>query len=251
MNGYTRIENRLIDWLLEQDISARQMKLVLFVLRYTVCFHREFAELSLSYIEKATGILRRNAQTDIKMLVEKKILRERFDGQKRYLSLGTVLEIENSKKETVLNSENTSVLDFENRTVLNSENKEIKSIKTKEINNNDQTAFDQFWTLYPRKVSKPQAKRAFQTALKKTSFETLMLGLEGYKNYLTKEQTDTKYIKHPATWLNAEAWNDIKPEQVESKQLRLVQSLSDKEQDHEELRKLYERKRIAIAGSCS
>lgn len=253
MSGYTRIENSLIDWLIHQDISARKMKLVLFVLRYTVCFHREYAELSLSYIEKATGILRNNVQSDIKSLVEMNILRERFEGQKRFLSLGTVLNIDTTEEEAVLKNDNSTVLNSDNSTVLNFDNKEIKSIKLKDLNNNDQTLFDRFWTCYPRKVSKPQAKKAFQTALKKVDLETLILGLEHYKDHLQKTKTDEKFVKHPATWLNAEGWNDYTPAlkiQPESNILRIVKSQSSKDDDHALIRELYTRSEVKENRDC-
>lgn len=257
MSGYTRIENSLIDWLINQDISARKMKLVLFVLRYTVCFHREYAELSLSYIEKATGILRNNVQSDIKSLVEMNILRERFEGQKRFLSLGTVLNIDTTEEEAVLEIDNSTVLNSDNSTVLNFDNKEIKSIKLKELNNNDQTLFDRFWSCYPRKVSKPQAKKAFNTAMKKTDIETLILGLEHYKDHLQKTKTDEKFIKHPSTWLNAESWNDYKPaspiQPEQSSILRIVQNQSSMEDDldREFIRKLYREREAKKDINCN
>lgn len=251
MNGWTRIENRLIDWLMELDVSARQMKIVLLTFRNTVCFHREDAEISLSYIENRFGILRRNAQTDIKHLVKIGVLKERFEGQKRFLSLNTVLEFENSEAETVLDFENSTVLENENRTVLNFKNQESKVFKKKKINNDHSDLFNEFWLKYPRKVSKPQAIRSFQTALKKTSFELIIQGLDGYVNHLQNERTETKYIKHPSTWLNAEGWNDYKPVEQVSRILALVAAHSDKEQDDNGLRELYRKSGVKAAGSCS
>lgn len=65
--------------------------------------------------------------------------------------------------------------------------------------------FDEFWDLYDKKKSKPEAKKKFELALKKESFENIMLGLQ---SYVKSRGTDTTYWKHPATWLNKECWND-------------------------------------------
>ena len=60
--------------------------------------------------------------------------------------------------------------------------------------------FAEFWLAYPKKVSKPDAMRAFAKALKKVPFDELMMALEVQK----PTWSDPQYIKHPATWLNKE-----------------------------------------------
>ena len=70
--------------------------------------------------------------------------------------------------------------------------------------------FDEFWERYPRKVKKPDAKRAYEKALKKHRHDDIMFGLS--KHLPALESKDTQYRPHPATWLNAEQFND-EPEQ--------------------------------------
>lgn len=65
--------------------------------------------------------------------------------------------------------------------------------------------FELFWTHYPRKVGKGAARKAWKTALKKTSQEDILAGLHLYR--LTSPK-DPQYIAHPASWLNAERWAD-------------------------------------------
>lgn len=64
--------------------------------------------------------------------------------------------------------------------------------------------FDEFWALYPHKVGKLLAPKAYQKALKIASHEEIMAGLERYK--ATKE--DWRIWKGPAAWLNAGMWMD-------------------------------------------
>jgi hypothetical protein len=66
--------------------------------------------------------------------------------------------------------------------------------------------FEAFWSIAPRKVGKGQARRAYQAALKKTDAATIMRGFREYAQQCRGK--DEKYIAHPATWLNAERWED-------------------------------------------
>lgn len=69
--------------------------------------------------------------------------------------------------------------------------------------------FTEFWTVYPRRVGKGQARRAWKTALSKTTVESLLSGARRYAEL--KLGTDPQYIKHPSTWLNGECWEDEIP----------------------------------------
>ena len=66
--------------------------------------------------------------------------------------------------------------------------------------------FDQLWALYPRKVGKGQARKAFKAASKKADFYDLLPKLMDYVQ--TLEGKDKQYIPHLATWLNGERWED-------------------------------------------
>jgi len=68
--------------------------------------------------------------------------------------------------------------------------------------------FDGWWTLYPRKVAKGQARKAFSIARKKTGLETLTNGVRGYADKVRRDNIEERFIKHPATWLNGECWED-------------------------------------------
>jgi hypothetical protein len=63
--------------------------------------------------------------------------------------------------------------------------------------------FDEFWSNYPRKVEKADARKAWQKAIKKTTASEIIDALKEYPF-----GDDPKFIKHAATWLNKECWND-------------------------------------------
>ena len=65
-----------------------------------------------------------------------------------------------------------------------------------------------FYPLYPKKVDPRGALFAFVRARKRgASLEEIMHGLEAYVRLeLHTKKTERKYLKQPATWLNADAW---------------------------------------------
>lgn len=71
-----------------------------------------------------------------------------------------------------------------------------------------ETPFDTFWREYPKKKSKGQARTAFDKALKKTDFDTIMTALRALKETNQWTKNDGEFVPYPATWLNAEGWED-------------------------------------------
>jgi hypothetical protein len=76
-------------------------------------------------------------------------------------------------------------------------NNEIESVKE---------LFDEFWKEYPKKVDKGAAKRAFKSALTRATFEEILAGTIRYAN--DPNLPETRYVKNPSTWLNADAWEN-------------------------------------------
>lgn len=66
--------------------------------------------------------------------------------------------------------------------------------------------FDQFWDLYPRKVGKPDALKAYEKAAKTHGEQIIIAGVQRLQ--LDPNLPERNFIPHPATWLNREGWND-------------------------------------------
>jgi len=64
--------------------------------------------------------------------------------------------------------------------------------------------FEAFWEAYPRKVGKGAARKAYGQAVKKTAPASI---LEAIPVYIANKPAWQSFA-HPATWLNAERWND-------------------------------------------
>jgi hypothetical protein len=71
--------------------------------------------------------------------------------------------------------------------------------------------FENWWSEYPRKVSKLDAEKCFSKILsdKKATIAELMEGVKRYSWHCRCEKTEAQYIKHPSTWLNQGCWCDV------------------------------------------
>jgi DNA-binding transcriptional MocR family regulator len=106
-------------------------------------------------------------------------------------------------------SDPTEIPLSENPTTVNPTTKNTIP-KEEQIKNNERiysdSQFEEFWNQYPKKVDKGAAIRAFRKALKTHPANQV---IEGAKRYAEDANLpDKQYIKNPATWLNAEAWNN-------------------------------------------
>jgi uncharacterized protein YdaU (DUF1376 family) len=63
--------------------------------------------------------------------------------------------------------------------------------------------FESFWKAYPRRVGRRAAERAFLSAAKRVEPARLISAVRNFKF-----NTDTKFVPHPATWLNQDRWAD-------------------------------------------
>lgn len=72
--------------------------------------------------------------------------------------------------------------------------------------------FLDFWSMYPRRVGKPAAKKALRAALRKGAVATVIEhGLGAWIEFWKASRTEPGFIPYPATWLNQERWNDAPP----------------------------------------
>jgi len=69
--------------------------------------------------------------------------------------------------------------------------------------------FEKFWTLYPRKVAKADARKAWlQTAKVRPPIEELLKGLQAARASKQWQKDDGEFIPYPASWLRGERWAD-------------------------------------------
>jgi hypothetical protein len=73
----------------------------------------------------------------------------------------------------------------------------------------DRITFEDFWTLYPRRVAKKDAARAWARTgpLQRARILTALASWR----MVWEARGELQFVPHPATWLNGERWEDELP----------------------------------------
>jgi 5-methylcytosine-specific restriction endonuclease McrA len=95
--------------------------------------------------------------------------------------------------------------------------------------------FDDFWKIYPLKVGKGSALKAFLKAVRTTDADIIIQGATRYKLDPNRSQA---YTAHAATWLNAQRWLDealptrnLSPAETKEKELQEARIKSEREKE--------------------
>ena len=83
--------------------------------------------------------------------------------------------------------------------------KEINNLYLKKLNKKH-NLFDAFYSNYPRKLKKSDARKKWITLKCDIDFEEIMIGLTAWKK--SKDWEEETFIPHPTTFLNKKYWED-------------------------------------------
>jgi uncharacterized protein YdaU (DUF1376 family) len=105
---------------------------------------------------------------------------------------------------------------------------EDKDISKKEL-------FMDFWNVYPLKVGKGAAQKAFEKAIRTTDADIIIRGAQRYKSDPNRVQA---YTAHASTWLNAQRWLDealpqrnLSVAEIKEKELQEARIKSEREKE--------------------
>jgi hypothetical protein len=78
----------------------------------------------------------------------------------------------------------------------------------------DPSPFDLFWAKYPRRLAKADALKVWTRLVKKEKADPALVlaAVDGYLAAIKKAGTEERFVKHPATFLNADRWRDYLPD---------------------------------------
>jgi hypothetical protein len=103
---------------------------------------------------------------------------------------------------------------------------EDKDINKKEL-------FVDFWNVYPLKVGKGAAQKAFEKAIRTTDADIIIKGALRYKSDPNRVPG---YTAHASTWLNAQRWLDdplpqrnLSPAEIKEKELQEARAKAERE----------------------
>jgi uncharacterized protein YdaU (DUF1376 family) len=88
----------------------------------------------------------------------------------------------------------------------NQKSEAIKTDANASVRRERDIQFDEFWSMYPRKVAKPDSRKLFDKALTDTPFATILAGAQRYA--VERIGEDAKYTMHPDKWLRGQHWLD-------------------------------------------
>jgi hypothetical protein len=72
--------------------------------------------------------------------------------------------------------------------------------------------FDRFWDAYPRKESKPAARKAFDKVRPDGELLSKMIdSIDRWKRSAQWQENGGQFIPYPASWLNQRKWEDDPP----------------------------------------
>ena len=80
--------------------------------------------------------------------------------------------------------------------------KNVKNVKNDNNKDNYTCDFEDFWKAYPRKIDKKRAFKFWNARLKeKHNPENMIFAAINYAQYCKQNNTETRYIKHPSTFI--------------------------------------------------
>lgn len=75
--------------------------------------------------------------------------------------------------------------------------------------NDDKILFTDFWTLYPKRMARRDAERAW-SKIDAAEHPAILLALVAWRR-VWRQRDDDQYIPYPASWLRGERWTDELP----------------------------------------
>ena len=200
--NYTTAPN---EWLRDDRISFKAKGILLYLLSHEVGYNITFAQIERQTKDGLSAI-----RSGIEELVEAGYLEVQQTRDENGYNAGLAYLLKNPECENpTLENPTLENPTLENRIAYKKQtNKETNDIRTKNNKNSEvdfETEFEQFWNLYPRHTSRPEALKSFIKARAKLSLEALLEATERYANDPNREPA---YTKMPATWLNQECWAD-------------------------------------------
>lgn len=221
---FTRIPNNLLDAILAARLGARQLNVLLAIIRKTYGYNKTVDEIGLGQLRDMTGIDKANLSRAVRELETLRIVTRSPGRHGHRLAVNTdsaLWELPNQQplpEEQRLPDQQPGVAESATEGVAESATKQLpnrqpqkkgKKRKTtpKEIPHSLRERFERFWAAYPRKRSHDAALKAFvKRDPDEQLFAAIMAGVERAKK--SGQWSDPKFIPHASTWLNAAGWLD-------------------------------------------
>jgi predicted transcriptional regulator len=185
----------------DPEISPNAFRLLAYLMS-----HKEGYELTYGQIERQTTLGRYAINEAIRVLTDKGWLRtertKKDNGQFGPTSFHILDPEQPDEVNPVAGDSSAGHSTMEQPTDIKNTNY-LEKTKDKEQH---LKSFEEFWKLYPKKVAKSDALKAWNKAIKTKTAERL---LELTKAYAEGKLPDITYIPYPASWLNKELYESV------------------------------------------
>ena len=192
-NQFTQIHNA---WVRDPKITYKAKGLLTYLLSHEVGY-----TITIGQIIRESGDGKQSVRSALEELIKAGYLETKRTTDARGYNAGLAYFI---KDPTKPKSENPTLDNptLDNQTAL--ENNLTKKTKKQEKQTSDR--FDEFWNLYPKKLSKAQALKAWKLAIKRKPDTEI---IEAAKAYSLGKLPDVQFIPLASTWLNNDRWDDV------------------------------------------
>jgi hypothetical protein len=194
---FTQIHNA---WIRDPNISYKAKGLLTYLLSHEVGY-----TITIGQIIRESGDGKQAVRSALEELIKAGYLETQRTTDERGYNAGLAYFI---KDPSIPKSENPTLDNptLDNQTAL--ENNLTK--KTTKQEKPTDTGFDTFWLLYPKKIAKADAVKAWKQVLKKKTADE-MIALT--KAYSESKLPDMTYIPYPASWLNKGLYEAVEVEE--------------------------------------
>ena len=182
----------------DPQISPNAFRLLAYLMS-----HKEGYELTYGQIERQTTLGRYAINEAIKVLTEKGWLKtERTKKDNGQFGPTSFHILDPEAVDSVADDSSVGDSTVEQPTDIKNTNS-LDKTKDKEKH---LEAFDEFWKLYPKRIAKADALKAWNKAIKRKSPDDL---LKLTKLYAEGKLPEMTYIPYPASWLNKELYESV------------------------------------------
>jgi len=182
----------------DPQISPNAFRLLAYLMS-----HKEGYELTYGQIERQTTLGRYAINEAIRVLTDKGWLRtERTKKDNGQFGPTSFHILDPEVVDSVADDSSAGHSTMEQPTDIKNTNY-LEKTKDKEKH---LKGFDEFWKLYPKKIAKADAIKAWNKATKKKTADEL---LKLTKAYAEGKLPEDKYIPYPASWLNKELYESV------------------------------------------
>jgi predicted transcriptional regulator len=182
----------------DPEISPNAFRLLAYLMS-----HKEGYELTYGQIERQTTLGRYAINEAIRVLTVKGWLRtERTKKDNGQFGPTSFHILDPEAVDSVADDSSVGHSTMEQPTDIKNTNY-LENTKTKEKH---LEAFETFWLLYPKRIAKADALKAWNKAIKKKTADELIALTKAYSE---SKLPDMTYIPYPASWLNKELYESV------------------------------------------